>query len=423
MPDAALNEPTVLHTSAVSQYDLPAIRADFPILSRRVHGKPLTFLDTAASAQKPQVVIDAVSHLYENDYANVHRGLYALSDASTQAYEGARETVRAHLNAASTREIVFTRGTTEAINLIAGSLGLDILQPGDEIVISTLEHHANIVPWQMLKDRRGIVLKVAPIDDDGNVLVDEFVGLLTEKTKLAAFSQQSNALGIHLPVEQMLAACKERGIATLIDGAQATVHQKIDVQALGCDFFVLSGHKVYGPSGIGVLYGREEWLERMTPSHGGGEMIRTVSFEETIFADLPAKHEAGTPPIAQAVGLAAALRYIQEIGLDCIAAHEKDVYGYARQSLEDVDGVSVIGRSPEQSGAMSFTMDCAHPHDVGTVIDKAGVAVRAGHHCAMPLLQRLDLPATTRASFGLYNSRADVDALVNSLKKVRELFA
>ena len=423
MPDTAVAETGPPHASAVNDFDVPAVRADFPILSRTVHGKPLVFLDSAASAQKPRAVIDAVSHLYENDYANVHRGLYELSALSTKAYEDARETVRAHLNAASEREIVFTGGATEAINLVAGSLSQGLLTEGDEVVITALEHHSNIVPWQMLRDRLGIVLKVAPVDDHGTLLLDAFVALLTERTKLAAFTQQSNAIGVHLPVEAMIAACRERGIATLVDGTQAIVHRPIDVKALGCDFFVFSGHKFYGPTGIGVLYGREEWLERMPPWQSGGEMIRSVSFEETVFADLPAKFEAGTPQIAQAVGLGAAIDYVNALGWRRIQAHERDVYAYAREALADVGGVSVIGNTPEQSGALSFTMECAHPHDIGTVIDRAGVAIRAGHHCAMPLMDRLDLPATARASFGLYNSRAEVDALAESLHKVKSLFA
>ncbi|MEM8915031.1 MAG: cysteine desulfurase [Pseudomonadota bacterium] len=423
MSDMAVAETVALHSSVVPGFNLPAIRADFPILAKRFHGKPLAFFDTAASAQKPRAVIEAVSGLYENDYANVHRGLYALSDASTRAYEAAREKVRAHINAASEREIVFTRGTTEAINAVAGSLGIDILQPGDEVIISTLEHHANIVPWQMLRDRHGIVLKIIPITDDVSLDLEAFHGLLSDKTKLVAVTHQSNAVGVRSPVVEIVAACRERGIATLVDGAQGIVHGQVDVQALGCDFYVFSGHKFYGPTGIGVLYGREEWLDRMTPWQGGGEMIRTVTFDETTYADLPAKFEAGTPPIAQAVGLGAAIDYVTSVGFEKIAAHERDVYDYARDALSDVDGVSVVGNTPDQSGALSFTMACAHPHDIGTVIDREGVAVRAGHHCAMPLLQRLDLPATTRASFGLYNSRADVDALVASLKKVLKLFA
>jgi cysteine desulfurase/selenocysteine lyase len=411
-----------IHRSAINDYDLEAIRADFPILSRTVHGKPLVYLDSAASAQKPRAVIDAESRVYEEEYANVHRGLHYLSGAATDAFEASREAVRAFINARTTREVIFTRGTTEGINLVAQSWGRAFTRPGDEIVLSVLEHHSNIVPWQLLAQERGLVIRVAPCDDDGNFLVDEFAALLNERTKLVAITHMSNAMGTIVPVARVVELAHAAGAVVLLDGAQAISHEPVDVQALGCDFYAFSGHKLYGPSGIGVLWGRESLLEVMPPWQGGGEMIRTVSFSGTTFADLPAKFEAGTPAIAQAIAFRAALDYVNAIGLDRIAAHEADVLRYADDRLQAIPGFRLIGRAAAKGAICAFSMEQAHPHDVGTLLDQSGVAVRAGHHCAQPLMDRFDLPATARASFALYSSRAEVDALAEALEGVVRLF-
>ncbi len=419
MPDTAA---PLLHTSAVNDYDIEAIRRDFPILSRRVHGKPLVYLDTANSAQKPQAVIDAVSRLYAEDYANVHRGLHSLSMATTDLFEAAREKVRAFVNAASDKEIVFTRGGTASINLVANSFGRS-LGPGDEVIISHLEHHSNIVPWQMLRDDRGVTLKVIPMHEDGSLDLDAYADLLTENTELVAVTHMSNALGTIVPIKEMAAQAHAVGAKMLVDGCQSIMHMPIDVQDLDCDFFVFSGHKLYGPSGIGVLYGKRDLLDAMPPYQGGGDMIKTVTFEKTVYADLPAKHEAGTPPIAQAVGLGAAIDYLTGIGMDRVAAHEADVSAYAAERLQAVPGLTLVGTAPERMAVVSFTLDCAHPHDIGTLVDLDGVAVRAGHHCAQPVMQRLDLPATVRASFGMYTSRAEIDVLARALETVRKMFA
>ncbi|MGP1396914.1 MAG: SufS family cysteine desulfurase [Inquilinaceae bacterium] len=411
-----------IHASAVNDYDVAAVREDFPILKRTVHGKPLVYLDSASSAQKPRQVIDAVSHFYENDYANVHRGLHFLSGAATDAFEAAREKARGFLNAASTREVIFTRSATEAINLVAGSLGRGLLGEGDEIIISTLEHHSNIVPWQMLREDKGVVIKVVPVDDAGNFLVEDYEKLLGPRTRLVAVTHMSNALGTIVPVRRVIDAAKALNVPVLLDGCQAAVHTTVDVQALDCDFYVFSGHKLYGPSGIGVLYGREAWLDRMPPWQGGGDMIETVTFEKTTYAGLPAKFEAGTPPIAQAVGLGAAIDYVTGLGLDRIAAHERDLLDYGTRALSAVPGLTIVGQAEDKGAILSFTLDVAHSHDVGTLIDRAGIAARAGHHCAQPLMERFGVAATTRASFGLYNTKVEIDMLVNALGGVRELF-
>ena len=403
-------------------YDVEAVRADFPILSRTMHDKPLAFLDSAASAQKPRQVIDAVSDVYEREYANVHRGLYQISEAVTARYEGTRDIIRDFIGAAHSHEIIFTRNATESINLIAYSFGRNFLKEGDEVVITELEHHANIVPWQMLRDEKGIVLKVAPITDDGELIMSAFEDLLGPKTKLVAVAQMSNVLGTILPIEDIIHRAHAVGAKVLIDGCQAVTHFPVDVQALGCDFYVFSGHKLYGPSGIGVLYGREELLNAMPPFMGGGDMISSVTFEKSTWAKLPHKFEAGTPAIAQAIGLGAAIEYVNELGLDAIGAHEQDLLNYATQQLSSVDGLRIIGTAPNKASVISFMLDYAHPHDIATIIDRAGVAVRAGHHCAQPLMQRMDVPATTRASLGLYNNRADIDALVRALGEVQEFF-
>jgi cysteine desulfurase / selenocysteine lyase len=403
-------------------FDVDKVRADFPILTDEMNGKPLVFLDSAASAQKPRAVIDAVRHTYEHEYANVHRGLYALSEATTARYEGSRETVRALINAASTREIVYTRNATEAINLVAASWGRRFLKEGDEIVISALEHHSNIVPWQLLRDEKGIVLRIVPVSDDGAFDLAAYEAMLGPKTKLVSLAHVSNVLGTVLPVERIVESAHAVGAKVLIDGCQGVVHMPLDVQAIGCDFYAFSGHKLYGPSGIGVLYGRAELLEAMPPYMGGGDMIRSVTFEKSEWADLPHKFEAGTPAIAQAIGLGAAIDYMQEVGIAAIAAHEADLLQYGMQQLASVPGLRLIGTVPGKVSVMSFVLDYAHPHDIATIIDRSGVAVRAGHHCAQPLMERMDVPAMVRASLGMYNRRSDIDALVGAIEQVREIF-
>jgi cysteine desulfurase/selenocysteine lyase len=409
---AAANEP----------YDVERVRADFPILQRQVHGRPLVFLDSAASAQKPRQVIDAVREVYESEYANVHRGMYYLSERCTERYEGTREKVRRLLNAGDSHEIVFTRNATEGINLVAASYGRRFLREGDEVVISEMEHHSNIVPWQMLRDEKGLTLKVAPISDDGEFLLDEYAKLLTPRTKLVAITHTSNVLGTVTPAKQIVRLAHEVGAKVLLDGAQAAVHARVDVQDLDCDFYVITGHKLYGPSGIGALYAKAELLDAMPPYQGGGDMIASVSFEESVWAKPPHKFEAGTPAIAQAIGMGVAIDYVTAVGIERIAEHERDLLNYATQRLSAVDGLQVIGTAPNKASVISFTMDSAHPHDIGTVIDRAGVAIRAGHHCALPLMDRLGVPATARASFGMYNTRAEADALAQALETVLDIF-
>ncbi len=407
----------------IEPFDVDKIRSDFPILSRTMRGKPLVFLDSAASAQKPRQVIDTVSDVYERKYANVHRGLYEISEAVTARYEGVRETIRRYINAAHTHEIIFTRNATESINLIAASYGRAFLNEGDEIIISELEHHSNIVPWQILRDEKRIVLRVAPISGDGELLMTEFEKLLGPRTKLVALAHMSNVLGTVLPVAEITRLAHATGAKVLFDGCQSVTHLPVDVQELGCDFYVFSGHKLYGPTGIGVLYAREELLDVMPPFMGGGDMIASVTFEKTTWAKLPHKFEAGTPAIAQAIGLGAAIDYVNSVGLERIGAHEADVLNYGTQQLSSIEGLHLVGTAPAKASVLSFTLDCAHPHDIATVIDQAGVAVRAGHHCAQPLMARLDIPATVRASIGMYNTRADIDALVGALGNVLEIFS
>lgn len=412
----------VAQNAMSSSYDIDRIRADFPILSREVHGKPMAFLDSAASAQKPRQVIDAVSAVYETEYANVHRGAYQLSERATNAYEGARDKVQTFINAKSRGEIIFTRNATEAINLVAATYGRRELKAGDEIIITEMEHHSNIVPWQMLRDEKDLVLKIAPITDDGELRMDAFEELLTARTKLVAVPHISNVLGTIVPVKKIIDLAHAAGAKVLIDGCQAVMHETVDVQALDCDFYAFSGHKLYGPSGIGVLYGKETLLDAMPPYMGGGDMIKTVTFEKSEWADLPAKFEAGTPAIAQAIGLGAAIDYVSAIGLDAIAAHERDLLNYATQKLAAIDGLKIIGTAPNKVSVISMTLECAHPHDMATILDHSGVAIRAGHHCAQPLMDRLGLTATARASFGLYNKREDADQLAEALGAVQEIF-
>lgn len=409
-------------------YDVEAVRRDFPILARTVHdrpgrtGKPLVFLDSAASAQKPVQVLEAVRNAYEAEYANVHRGLHWLSMRATDRYEAARETVRAFLNAKATSEIVFTKGATEAINLVANSFGRTFLEEGDEVVLSAMEHHANIVPWQLLRESHGIGIKVVPVDDDGRLDLDAYEDLLGPRTKLVAVTHCSNVLGTVNPVKAMIAKAHERDIPVMLDGSQGAVHLTVDVRDLDVDFYVFTGHKLYGPTGIGVLYGKKSWLDRMPPYQGGGEMIHTVSFEKTTFAEPPGRFEAGTPPFVQAIGLAAAIDYVAGLGREAVAAHEHELLLYATEKLEQIPGLTIYGRVPGKASIVSFTLDCAHPHDIGTIIDFEGVAIRAGHHCAQPLMERFGLAATARASFGLYNTVADIDRLVEALGSVREMF-
>jgi cysteine desulfurase / selenocysteine lyase len=403
-------------------WDVERVRKDFPILQREVHGKPLVYLDSAATSQKPQAVLDALTAYYTTVNANVHRGVHLLSEQATAEYEGARARVQRFLGAARPEEIVFVRGTTEGINLVSQTYGRRAVGPGDEVVISALEHHSNIVPWQMLCEERGAVLRVIPIDDDGQVELDAYERLLGERTRLVAIPHVSNALGTIVPVKRMIAMAHPWGAPVLVDGAQAAPHMAVDVRDLDCDFYVFSGHKVYGPTGIGVLYGKTERLEQMPPWQGGGDMIKVVTFEKTTYNDLPYKFEAGTPNIAGAIGLGAALEYVDGLGLDQIAAHEHDLLAYGTQALSAVPGLRLIGTAPDKAGVLSFVMHGAHPHDVGTILDREGIAVRTGHHCAMPVMERFGVPATTRASLALYNTRAEIDALVQGLQQVREIF-
>ncbi|MBE09698.1 MAG: cysteine desulfurase [Rhodospirillaceae bacterium] len=403
-------------------YDVDGIRADFPILNQEVHGKPLIFLDNGASAQKPRQVIDAMRDVYEAEYANVHRGAYYLSEKATERYEGARDIVQRFLNARNRQEIVFSKNVTEAINLVAYSYARRVLEPGDEIIITDMEHHSNIVPWQLMRDERDLVLKFVSCTDDGEFRIEDLAKLITPKTRLISLTHVSNVLGTVVPIKEVAKLAHDNGAKLMVDGAQAVMHMPVDVQDLDCDFYAFTGHKIYGPSGIGVLYGKEELLETMPPFLAGGDMISTVSMGKSTWAALPAKFEAGTPPIAQAIGLGVALEYVSSIGLEGIAAHEIDLLTHATQQLSSIDGLRIIGTAPGKTSVISFTMDCAHPHDISTIIDRAGVSVRAGHHCAQPLMERMGVPATTRASFGMYNTRDEVDTLVAALDSVRELF-
>lgn len=403
--------------------DVTAIRKDFPILAQQVHGKPLIYLDNAATSQKPKCVIEALARFYQMDNANIHRGVHQLSERSTQSYEAARGKVQRFLNAANTREIIFVRGATEGINLVAQTYGRTHVSAGDEIVISAMEHHSNIVPWQMLCEEKGAVLRVIPINDRGEVEFDQFEKLLNHRTRLVAVSHVSNALGTINPVREIVKTAHGWNVPVLIDGAQAVPHMKVDVRSLDCDFYVFSGHKVFGPTGIGVLYGREQLLEDMPPWQGGGDMIRSVTFEKTTYNDLPYKFEAGTPDIAGVIGLGAAIDYLDQIGMDAVAAHEHDLLEYGTRALESISGLRLIGTAREKAGVLSFVIDGVHPHDAGTILDREGVAVRAGHHCAQPVMDRFGVSSTTRASLAFYNTREDIDALVAGIQKVKEVFA
>jgi len=413
-----------MHPAVINgSYDVARVREDFPILGMKVHGKPLVYLDNAASAQKPRMVLDRLTRAYETEYANVHRGLHYLANAATDAYEGARDKVARFLNAARSEEIIFTRGATEAINLVAQTFGRERIKPGDEIVLSIMEHHANIVPWHFLRERFGAVIKWAPVDDDGNFLLDEFEKCLTESTRLVAITQMSNVLGTTVPVKEVVRIAHARGIPVLVDGAQGAVHLDVDVRDIDCDFYVITGHKLYGPTGIGALYGKYEHLAAMPPFNGGGEMIREVTQDFVTYGEPPHRFEAGTPAIVQAIGLGAAIDYIDSIGKARIRAHEQDVARYAHARLGEINSLRIIGNACDKGAIVSFAVDGGHAHDYATIIDRSGVAVRAGTHCAMPLLARFGATATCRASFALYNTRQEVDALVAAVAKARELLA
>jgi cysteine desulfurase / selenocysteine lyase len=403
-------------------WDVERIRKDFPALHQQVHGKALVYLDNAATSQKPQAVIDALVAYYTFDNSNVHRGVHLLSERATEAYEGARARIQRHLNAASAREIVFVRQATEGINLVMASYGRHFVGAGDEIVISAFEHHANIVPWQMLCEEKGARLRVVPIDDRGDLLMEEYARLLGPRTKLVAITQVSNALGTVTPIKDIIGLAHQQDIPVLVDGAQAVPHQPVDVRDLDCDFYVFSGHKTYGPTGIGVLYGKEQWLERMPPFQGGGDMIKSVTFEKTTYNELPYKFEAGTPHIAGAIGLAAGLEYIAGLGLEQIRDYEHELLAYGTELLSAISGVRLIGTARHKAAVLSFVLDGVHAHDLGTILDQEGVAIRAGHHCAMPVMQRFAVPATARASMAFYNTRAELETLAAAIERAREIF-
>ena len=418
---------SMIHATAPAQtpapsFDPASVRRDFPLLARTINGRPLVYLDNASTSQKPQCVLDTLHDYYAHTNANVHRGVHSLSQEATEAYERARERVRRFLNAAEAREIVFVRGTTEGINLVAGTYGRQFIGADDEVLISEMEHHSNIVPWQILCEQRGAKLKVIPINDRGELIFEEYERLLSPRTKLVAVGHVSNALGTVNPVKKIIARAHEQGVPVLIDGAQAVPHFPVDVQELDCDFYAFSGHKVFGPTGIGVIYGKAEHLERMEPYQGGGDMILSVTFEKTIYNEIPYKFEAGTPNVADAIGLAAALDYLNGIGFAAIEPYEDDLLDYATQSLLAIDGVRLIGTARRKAGVLSFLIDGVHPHDAGTVLDQEGIAVRAGHHCAQPVMEHFGIPATVRASLAFYNTREEIDALATAVRKVQEMF-
>ncbi len=406
-----------------AEFDLLEIRREFPALHQKVHGKPLVYLDNAATTQKPKAVIDAVTQFYRSDCSNVHRAVHTLSDRATNAYEAARKSVKQFINARSEREIVFVRGATEAINLVMNSFVRPRMKAGGEIVISALEHHSNIVPWQLLSEQTAARLVVAPINDDGELMLDEFERCLSPRAVFVAVAHISNALGTVMPVREIVQMAHARNIPVLIDGAQAVAHVGVDVQELDCDFYAFSGHKVFGPTGIGVLYGRENLLDEMPPYQAGGDMIRSVTFEKTTYNELPYKFEAGTPHIAGSIGLGAALEYLKRVGIDRAGAHERELLAYGAELLTAIPGLRMIGTAREKVGVLSFVLEGVHPHDVGTILDRDGIAVRTGHHCAQPVMDRFGVPATTRASLALYNSKAELDALANSIRRVQKLFA
>ena len=407
--------------STAPSFDVEKVRRDFPVLHQSVHGKPLVYLDNAATTQKPLAVIEAIENYYRHDNSNIHRGVHALSERATEHYEKARVAVQRFLNAADSKEIIFTRGTTESINLVAQTYGRKHVGAGDEVLITAMEHHSNIVPWQILCEEKGATLRVAPINDRGELRLEEFEKLLGAKTRFVAVSHLSNALGTINPLREMIGMAHARNVPVLVDGAQAAPRMRVDVQALDCDFYAISGHKMYAPTGIGVLYGKAALLEAMPPYQGGGDMIASVTFDKTVYNRLPYKFEAGTPNIADTIALGTAVEYLEGLGLDQIEQHEHDLLTYATQSVERIPGVTIVGTAKEKAGVLSFTMENIHPHDIGTILDREGVAVRTGHHCAQPVMQRFGIPATVRASFGLYNTRQEVDALVTGVHKVNEV--
>lgn len=409
--------------AAPKSYNIAFYRSQFPTLAQNVHGKPLVYLDTGASAQKPRQVLNAMQRFYEQDYANIHRGVHELSQRATHLYEEARQTVRRFLNASSADEIIFTHGATEGINLVANSWGRKNLRAGDEVVLTTLEHHANIVPWQMLQTEMGISLKIVPVTPQGEITLEDFKATLSPRTKLVALAHVSNALGTILPVAEMVKLAHAAGALALVDGCQAAPHLAIDVQSLNADFYVFGGHKIYGPTGIGILFGKASILQDMPPYQGGGDMIASVSFSGTTFKDPPHRFEAGTPPIAEAIGLAAAIDFLTTIGMQAVFDHDQDLLAYVTPKLQEIPGLRIVGTAPQKAGIISFVMDGAHPHDIGTILDRQGVAIRAGHHCAQPLMEFYKIPATARASFGLYTTKDDLDKLIAAIQKVREIFA
>lgn len=418
-PLAAQAEPT----KGAAAYDVRRVRADFPILQQKIHGKPLVYLDNAATSQKPRAVIEAISRYYETSNANIHRGVHYLSERATEEHEGARKTVQQFLNARSPNEIIFVRGATEAINLVAQTFGRSRVGSGDEVLITGIEHHSNIVPWQMLCAEKGATLRVAPIDDHGDVLLDDFATLLGPRTKIAALTHVSNALGTVNPVHRMIELAHQRDIPVLLDGAQAVPHLRVDVQKLGADFYVFSGHKVYGPTGIGVLYGKAALLEAMPPYQGGGDMILSVTFEKSTYNKIPYKFEAGTPDIAGAIALGAALRYLGALGIERVAEHEHQLLEYATQAVSAIPDLRVVGSAKEKASVLSFVLEAVHPHDIGTILDQDGIAIRTGHHCSQPVMRRFNISATARASFALYNTREEIDALVRGIEGVRRMFS
>ena len=417
---------TISDAQAVSNnapLDAAQVRKDFPVLHQLVNGKPLVYLDNGATSQKPQCVIDALVRYYTTDNANVHRGVHTLSQRATDDYENARSKIRSFLNAASDQEIIYTKGTTESINLVAQTFGRQNIGPGDEIIVSNMEHHSNIVPWQILCEEKGSKLRVVPINDSGELLVDEFEAMLGPRTKLVSITHVSNALGTIVPAKRIVELAHAQGVPVLLDGAQAVPHMRVDVRSLDCDFYVFSGHKLFGPTGIGVLYGKAELLDSMSPYQGGGEMIKSVTFEKTLYADLPYKFEAGTPNIAGAIGLGEAIDYVEALGFDRIMAHEQELLDYGARALSSIEGVQIIGTAAHKSGILSFIMDGVHPHDIGTILDAEGIAVRTGHHCAQPVMERFQIPATARASMAMYNTKEDIDALVLGIDRVIEVFS
>ena len=406
-----------------SSFDVNSVRNDFPILNQRVNGNPLVYLDNGATSQKPQAVIDAIVEYYTTTNSNVHRGVHTMSQQATDEYEGARSKVREFVNAGSDREIIFTRNTTEGVNLVAHSYGRHNVGPGDDVIVSNMEHHSNIVPWQMLCEEKGANLKVVPIDDSGELMMDEYQKMLSPRTKLVSVTHVSNALGTILPARQIVDMAHSYGTPVLLDGAQAVPHMAVDMQELDCDFYVFSGHKLFGPTGIGILYGKESYLESMPPFLGGGDMIKSVTFERTIYNDLPYKFEGGTPDISGAIGLGAAIDYVNGLGFDKITAHENELLRYGTEALESIAGVRIVGTAVHKAGILSFVMDSAHPHDIGTILDEQGIAIRTGHHCAQPVMHRFQIPATARASLAFYNTKEDIDALVKGIDRVIEVFS